>query len=119
MCCNPDNTLIFFLSENFLSSTSQTSSKKKKFARLSIGMYLTRPFHNSYGASDRRRETKGVKLENQNNCLNYLSLESYKFEVQIPQKNFPNKLTFPEFCMKPFTNFSARFLTYITIKPWL
>ena len=35
-----------------------------------------------------------VKLENQNNCLNYPSFESYKFEIQIPPKKVPNKLTF-------------------------
>ena len=43
-----------------------------------------------------RSETRGVKFENQNNCLNYPSLESYTFEVQIPQKEFPNKLTLPK-----------------------
>ena len=41
-------------------------------------------------------ETRVVKFENQNNCLNYPSLESYKFEVQIPQKIFRNTLTFPK-----------------------
>ena len=43
-----------------------------------------------------RSETRGVKFENQNNCPNYPSLESYKFEVQIPPKKFPNKMTFPK-----------------------
>ena len=43
-----------------------------------------------------RSETRGVKFENQNNCLDYPSLECYKFEVQIPPKKFPNKMTFPK-----------------------
>ena len=43
-----------------------------------------------------RSETRGVKFENKNNCLNYPSLESYKFEVQITPKKFSNKLTFPK-----------------------
>ena len=62
-----------------------------------------------------RSETRGVKFENQNNCPNYPSLESYKFEVQIPPKKFPNKLMFPKLRPLLYETFCQSFCTIFNL----
>ena len=45
MGSNPDNIIIYFFSENFLSSTSQTSSKQIRpiaLLELELGLYVPR-----------------------------------------------------------------------------
>ena len=67
-------------------------------------------------------ETRVVQFENQNNCLNYPSLESYKFEVQIQIKKNHNTLTFPKLQPLLYETLYQYFCTIFNLrndKPWL